>query len=265
MGYGVDDKIGRWSIDKLQFLEKYIPSYIRATKGTLHRYYIDGFAGKGTWIHNKTGNIIDGSAAIALKYAEQFTHLHFVEYDPQRAAQLKELIIQHNAVHKATVHIGDCNELIPLIMSKIHHRAPCFVFLDPSKDQLQWITISTLAKWKTELFILFPLNMTLLRYLPRHGELKHWARPHLDPIFGTSEWYEIYRNVPRGDLANSLLDLYSSRLQGLGYEYKNVSRIFKNDNGQRLYYMIWVGKHPVGSRIMDPIFKQQPGQLELFI
>lgn len=264
MAYGEEDKIGRWSIDKLAFLEKYIPAYLNATKKSWQRYYIDGFAGQGRWIHNKTGKVVDGSPAIVLKHAEQFTHLHFVEYDHDRANQLIELVKQFNATHKATIHVGDCNKKIPEIMQGIHKKAPCFVFLDPSKHSLHWPTIVVLSKWRTELFILFPLNMTLIRFLPRHGQLKPWAADHLNPVFGTNEWETIYREVPRYMLAQSLLDLYTERLKDLGYEFINISRIFKSDRGQKLYYMIWVGKHPVGKKIMDSVFLQQPGQLELF-
>lgn len=264
MAYGEQDVIGRWSIDKLSFLEKYIPAYLRATGRSYQRYYIDGFAGKGKWIHKNTGELVDGSPAIVLKHADKFTHLHFIEYDDIRANQLKELVSYYNATNKVTVHVGDCNEVIPTVLQRINLRAPSFVFLDPSKDQLKWETISTLSKWKTELFILFPLNMTLLRFLPRHGNIHPWAPDRLTPLFGTDEWEYLYKSVPRYELAHSLLELYTQRLKNLGYDHINISRIFKNDNGQRLYYMIWVGKHPIGKKIMDSIFEQQPGQLELF-
>lgn len=264
MAYGKEDLIGRWSMDKLAFLEMYLPAYLRATRTSKQRFYIDGFAGKGKWVNRSTGEVVDGSAAIALRYADRFTHLYFVEYSQERAENLHRLIEKHNAQSKATVFNGDCNEELPNIIKRINRFAPTFVFLDPSKDQLRWSTIEKIAPWKTELFILFPLNMTLIRYLPRHGILKPWAYDHLDAVFGTRQWEDLYRTKHRGELAYSLLNLYTQRLQELGYEHVNVSRIFKNDYGQRLYYMIWVGKHPIGKKIMDKVFEQQPGQLELF-
>lgn len=266
MAYGKEDVIGNWSLDKLEFLKKYIPAYLKATAKATHKYYIDGFAGRGKWIERNSGKIIDGSAAIALKYADLFTHIHLVEFEEERAEQLKKIAFECNAVKKTTIHIGDCNHHLPHIINTIHDKSPTFIFLDPSSDQLHWSTIVTLSKKRTELFILFPLNMTILRYLPKNGLLKPWAREHLDPLFGSNEWEAIYRTarLRRGELAQALLDLYTKNLQALGYKHINISRIFKNDGGQRLYYMIWVGKHPVGKKIMDTIFEQQPGQLELF-
>jgi len=264
MAYGEKDFIGRWSLGKLAFLERYLPAYLRATKPALHRYYIDGFAGRGKWIDKSTGKSVDGSAAIALQHIDKFTHLYFIEYEDERAENLRSLISSYGATQKATVYVGDCNEYLPLIMRRIHYKAPTFVFLDPSSDQLQWKSIELLSKWKTELFILFPLNMTLIRYLPRRGAQEKWATERLDKVFGTREWENIYKNKDRLYLTSELLNLYTSRLKNLGYDHINISDIFKSDTGQSLYYMIWVGKHPVGKKIMDTIFEKQSPQLKLF-
>lgn len=264
MTYGEKDAIGRWSLGKLAFLERYLPAYLRATKPAMHRYYIDGFAGRGQWIDKSTGQNVDGSAAIALQHANKFTHLYFIEYEDDRAKNLRTLIDSYGASHKATVYVGDCNEHLPIIMRKINYKAPTFVFLDPSKDQLQWRSLELLSQWKTELFILFPLNMTILRFLPRRGNQENWATERLDRFFGTREWEDIYKNKSRPYLASELLKLYISRLTNLGYEHINISDIFKSDTGQSLYYMIWVGKHPVGKKIMDTVFEKQSPQLKLF-
>lgn len=264
MAYGEEAKIGQWSLDKLAFLERYLPAYLRATRSALHKYYIDGFAGRGEWVNKRTGQKVAGSATIALQYAEQFTHLFFVEFEEERAENLRDLIRIHNASHKATVFVGDCNLLLSKVVKRIHPSAPSFAFLDPSSDQLQWKTIEMLSKWKTELFILFPLNMTLIRYLPKNGKITEWARIRLNGVFGTDEWEQLFQNTPRSRLKSELLMLYTNRLRSLGYEHVNISDVFKSDSGQKLYYMIWVGKHPIGKKIMDKVFEKQSDQLKLF-
>ncbi|KXG42851.1 three-Cys-motif partner protein TcmP [Tepidibacillus decaturensis] len=267
MAYGgKDNTIGEWSIDKLAFLEKYLPIFVNATKRALHRYYIDGFAGNGEWIHRETGEYVPGSATIALKYANDFTGLHFVEMDPDRVSNLKRLVKDFSTEHKAKVHQGDTNIILPEIMKGIHPKAPTFVFLDPSGDQLNWKTIESLANWKTELFILYPYHMTIARYLPNDkDELKDWQKGRLNNFFGTDEWYDIYTSNDRLYLLSELLNLYKSRLEKLGYSYCNVSEVFKNTTGQYLYYMIWVGKNAAGKKIMDWVYKQQNPQISLDI
>ena len=149
------------------------------------------------------------------------------------------------------------------VLARIHPAAPTFVFLDPSGDHLRWSTIELLSKWRTELFILFPYNMTLVRYLPRHRKQEEWQKEHLDAFFGTRDWEEIYKGE-RIYLLRRLLDLYTVRLRALGYKHVNISECFKNSTGQNLYYMIWVGKHDAGKKIMDWVFAQQSNQLKLF-
>jgi three-Cys-motif partner protein len=212
----------------------------------------------------KTGQKVSGSPAIALQYAEQFTHLYFVEYDPQRAESLRSLIHSNGAEHKATVFTGDCNVYLHTIIERIHPKAPTFVFLDPSAAQLHWTTVQKLADWRTELFILFPLNMTILRLLPKNGQLQEGSRDRLNAVFGTNEWERIYKEKSRTYLISELLNLYTKRLVELGYDHVIKSEVFKSDTGQKLYYMIWVGKHPVGKKIMDHVFEQQDPQLKLF-
>ncbi|WP_169332844.1 three-Cys-motif partner protein TcmP [Effusibacillus pohliae] len=267
MGYGSkENTIGQWSIDKLAFLERYLPAYLKATKTALHRYYIDGFAGRGEWIHRETKEKVAGSATIAFKYAEQFTKLHFCELEEDRVQDLKKLAKQHNVTDKVQFHQGDCNIVLPSIMRSIHPTAPTFVFLDPSGDHIHWSTIETLALWRTELFILYPYHMTLLRYLPRDPRRQEgFQKERLNKFFGTDEWEEIYRCKPRTYLLFGLLDLYTRRLQEVGYPYCYVSKCFKSTTGQKLYYMIWVGKHKAGKNIMDWVYKQQSNQISLDI
>ncbi len=267
MAYGEEAQIGRWSIDKLDFLQRYLPAYLSVTKKAMHRYYVDGFAGRGEWINKSNGQKVDGSTVIALQQARKFTHLFFVEADEERAENLRNLARIHNAIDNTTVLVGDCNELLGSIMQRIHPRAPTFVFLDPSADQVKWSTIQTLSGWRTELFILFPLNMTLIRYMPKHRAIDDWARDRLDSFFGCNEWEDIYNKFngySRTRLMNELINLFMRRLRELGYEYTGISDVFRNDSGQKLYYMIWVGKNELGDRIMSAVLRQQGEQLLLF-
>lgn len=262
MGYGEKgNTIGDWSIDKLSFLERYLPCFARATKKARHKYYIDGFAGNGEWIHRITGEQVPGSVNIALNYVADFTEMHFIEMDEERVQNLNKLVKSYHANNKAFVHKGDCNILLQSIIKPIHPKSPIFIFLDPSSDQLNWNTIKVLSKWQTELFILYPYHMTIQRYLPQDKKIRQWQIDRLNNFFGTDEWYSIYLNRPRMYLLFELLDLYTTRLKEIGYNYCNISNCFKTNTGQNLYYMIWVGKHPVGKKIMDSVFKQQDSQL----
>jgi three-Cys-motif partner protein len=266
MGYGdKQNTIGEWSIDKLSFIKKYLPIYSKATQKALHRYYIDAFAGNGEWIHRVKGGKVPGSATIALENISGFTNQFFIEMDDARVANLYRLIESFDAKDKAKIYQGDCNTVLPNILMKIHKKAPAFVFLDPSADQVEWETIEFLSKWKTELFILYPYHITIQRFLPKNkNSLKDWQRERLNKFFGTNKWEDIYMEKHRDYLCFELLELYTNNLRNIGYSYANISEVFKTPGGQKLYFMIWVGKSPVGKKLMDWVFQQQQVQMSLF-
>lgn len=60
-------KVKEHTLQKLKYFEKYINAYLNATKKLSKKYYIDAFAGTGKCILEKTREIKDGSAIIALK------------------------------------------------------------------------------------------------------------------------------------------------------------------------------------------------------
>lgn len=265
MTYGGQyDEIGEWSIEKLKFIEDYLPHYIRATKKAWHRYYIDCFAGKGRWIHKHSKELVDGSPAISMKYKDDFTKLFYIEMDENRCSALKALTSEFNSLNAEIIQ-GDCNIEIESVLMRIHPRAPTFVFIDPSADQVKFSTMEKLAKWKTELFILYPYQMTLRRYLPRDvSKLKPWGIERMDAFFGSRGWLDIYQNTRRELLLSELLKYYTDNLRKLGYEYTHISDVFRMKSGPELYMMIWVGKHPVGEKIMKTVYEKQSDQLSLF-
>lgn len=264
MPYGEEEGyIGHWSTAKLDILREYLPIYQNACMRAKHCFYVDAFAGRGEWKVKGTNEVVQGSPKIALTHLEKFTRTYFVEMDEERVKELQSLKDSSAHPFKVKVLQGDANEMLPQIFHEIHPKAPTFVFLDPSADQLKWSAIEHLSKWKTELFILYPYNMTISRYLPQDiDKLRPWGIERLNNFFGCSDWLEVYQDHAGGRrryLAEALLRLYTGRLKQLGYDYCNVSKCFRTidaEHGQRLYYMLWVGKHPVGKKIIDSVLKK---------
>ncbi|WP_044736628.1 three-Cys-motif partner protein TcmP [Geobacillus kaustophilus] len=266
MAYGEKDNlIGSWSLDKLEFLRKYLPIYIKATSKAIHRYYVDCFAGRGKWIEKESLKEVDGSVSISLDYSGDFTKLFYIELNEDRVKDIEKLASVKSPKRNYEIIKGDCNVMIRKVMPQIHPKAPTFVFIDPSSDQVKWSTIEYLSKWRTELFILYPYQMTIRRYLPKDtSKIQSWQIERLNDFFGTNLWYDIYINHRRTYLLSKLLDLYTNRLKEIGYKYVNVSDVFKKPSGPDLYYMIWVGKHKAGNEIMKWVYEQQNPQLSLF-
>jgi three-Cys-motif partner protein len=272
LGYGETGTIGAWSKRKLQLLSDYLPIYLKACRRAQHRYYVDAFAGRGRWKVRGTGEVVEGSPRIALQHLVNFTKVFLVEMDKSKARDLMELKMSSLNADKVEVFIDDANEAVKSIFSKIHPKAPTFVFLDPSGDQLHWSTIDYISHWQTELYVLYPSGMTIMRYLSRDQKLDDRFVHRLNQFFGCEDWrhlYEHYVGGLREKLPKALLDLYVQRMRDLGYSQFYQSECYRTrtygSSGQRLYYMIWAGKHEVGGKIMKSISRliERDDQLEL--
>ncbi|NPV71173.1 MAG: three-Cys-motif partner protein TcmP [Firmicutes bacterium] len=154
-------------------------------------------------------------------------------------------------------------------MHDIHPAAPTLVVLDPTGviGQVQWATIETIAKWRTEIFLNFPYHMAVQRLLPNQhekltDEMAKKLDDHLPP--GWRSVYDQCVGTDRRFLARGFLELYRKGLQELGYTYVFGSSVFKTDAGLPLYYLIWAGRHQVGANIAKHVlFKQFDPQIRL--
>src|SRR5260370_4491985 len=92
------DEIGIWSEVKLGIIKQCAAAYARILDSTrrekitsLRWHYIDAFAGPGVHLSKTTREIVDGSPLIALKTNPPFSKYHFIDADPARAKQLREI------------------------------------------------------------------------------------------------------------------------------------------------------------------------------
>lgn len=268
-GYGEDRYVGEWAKQKLQYLASYLPAYLNATKKAPEKYYIDCFAGYGNWFIRDTGEEIKGSPLLALEIKDKFNKYYFIDLDKERVRELRTLISKFPKKNCSLYH-DNCNNAIHKIMYNIPKWAPTFVFLDPSGAHIEWSTIELLSKWKTELFINFPLYMDIQRRLTNDPDkINPGDIDQLNTFFGNNNWQKIYDRKfsldgPRFRIID-LMELYTLNLKELGYEHVLFSDTIKNSKNVPIYYLIWVGKHDVGEKIMKHVLKDQFNpQLRLF-
>src|SRR5688572_4323630 len=107
------DKIGYWSVLKLEILKKYAAAYttiMRAQRNPSYHYsYIDAFSGAGTHIVKKTGEPVPGSPLNALHIEPPFLHYHFIDLDEAKVSYLRQEVGERSDV---TIYEGDCNSIL---------------------------------------------------------------------------------------------------------------------------------------------------------
>ena len=244
-------EVGAWTLDKLKIISQYLPAYLNATKKATERVYIDAFAGPGTNRIDHTGQIVDGSPLVALSArgsnGRGFDHLFFIEEDTDAARELEAEVKKLGYSNRAKVIPGDANIELPRLIETINKRSPTFVFLDTVGIEPRWETIKSLAEWRTELLINFPLGMSINR---------NAESPKAEAYFGTPEWRS-YWDGGRLSRTSGLIRFYLDRLADLGWnEQPDHSRLVKAEGNKHLYYLLFASKDPAGGRIMNWAFGQ---------
>jgi three-Cys-motif partner protein len=257
---------GQYARLKLEFLDRYLPAALNATKRKLRRVYIDLFAGPGV---NSDGRIeFPGGALRALgatgtSSETPFTDAVLVNLDSADHVALTERVNDLCRRGESRVPLerirlvhGDANELLGDILRRFDPSDYLLVFADiEAPRQLPFDTLRVLrAKHASvDLYVLFPLDMALRRllaYNPRRRD--EWA-PILDAFFGCRDWREsadeLRANPSRRDeLGRQLTTLYCRQLMTLWEHAAAVVDVHLRKR-RRLYRMVFAASHAAAERI----------------
>jgi three-Cys-motif partner protein len=199
---------GDWTVDKLGRLRKYLAAYTKImTKQNFKFAYIDAFAGTG-YISKEQNNDSDTELFLDLGLEEPQS---FLSGSVKTALEIEPRFNKYIFIEKDTAHCKDlqttCNEY-PELMSRVsiineeansflqdlcnnsnwsQHRA--VLFLDPYGMQVEWKTIESIARTKAiDMWLLFPLGMSINRMLIKNGNIPIPWVEKLDRFFGTHDW-----------------------------------------------------------------------------
>lgn len=259
---------GFWTQGKLDVLRQYLPGFtLASSKKSSEAIYLDLFAGEPDNVDRMTGQPIKGSASIALETIPPFTRLRLFELPP-KAASLEAHLRARFPGRDIKVVPGDSNLTITAALSELEsvRWAPTFAFIDPNGPDCHWSTLQALSrhkagsKYKVELWLLFPIGL-FTRNLPVKKTIEPASAAAMTNMFGTGEWGEIYNDRRAGILSGSeaadeYLNLMRWRLENvLGYRRAHALEV-NNEQGARLYNMIFATDNEAGDRIMTHLYDQ---------
>jgi three-Cys-motif partner protein len=147
---------------KLTYLRKYASAFMIAmapkrSAGKWDRLvYVDLLAGPGRDIDPDTAQEFNGSPLIGLAVKPQFDHLFLGDNNSVNIEALKARISTADQ-RRVTIALGDCNEVVDWVISRISGRTLGFAFIDPQGFEVKFDTLAKLAKHRIEdLLDLFP-------------------------------------------------------------------------------------------------------------
>lgn len=266
-----EDVIGRWSIEKLSLLRKYLTAYVTvlSKQSWCKGYeYIDAFAGTGKARTTEEQIYIAGSPKIALELKKPFTQYHFVEQSDWRVKQLEKLQNEFKNRNISIYH-RDCNrilteQILPQLGRKSYKRAIAFV--DPYGMDVEWKTLKALASTGTiEVLLNFPvmaINRGVLRKYP--DMITQKGRERMNRFWGTKDWMDdVYEKEPTlfgeeqikiRESGKELGNRFKKRLKEL-FRHCTVPILMKNSKNAPLYCIMFAGHNSTGAKIVQDIFE----------
>lgn len=266
------DRIGGWSIIKLEIIQKYAQAYSeilsKQKKVNLHHVYIDAFAGPGKHRSRETGEFVPGSPQIALEINPPFKEYHFVDIDSDKANELLLLTAQRP---EAEVHYGDCNtvllaDVFPKVRWSDYKRGLCL--LDPYGLHLKWEVIQTAGQMESiDMFLNFPIadiNRNVLWRNPERVPLVNIQR--MNDYWGDESWRE-KAYITKNDMFGSevmlkqgnetIASAFRERLIDVArFQYVPRPLPMRNSTRAVVYYLFFASQKPVATHIVSDIFNR---------
>lgn len=265
------DEIGIWSEVKLAIIKEYAAAYAtileaqrRDRISSLKWLYIDAYAGPGLHLSKTTGKVVDGSPLIALKTNPPFAEYHFIDADPRRAEQLRDLSGDREDVF---IYSEDCNavllrDVFPRARYKDYRRA--LLLLDPYNINLTWEVVETAGKMgSVDVFLTFMI-MDINRNALRKNQDKAIQSKvdQLTRLWGDETWkeaaydssYNLFGDPEK--VPNERFEAaWRERLQKkAGFKFVSKPMPMKTKTKSVIYYLYFASQKPVAAGIVDSIF-----------
>jgi three-Cys-motif partner protein len=251
---------GPWTAQKLAVLEEYLHFYAQALKSQPFKLvYIDAFAGTGRChVKDETvgGQVIDGSACIALNCDPPFACYHFIEKRRRHVKELQELIDGHPNGSRAHLAPRNASDMLPPILACYDWRKTRGVlFLDPFGLQCSWSLLKRIAATQAlDVFFLLSLSGLYRQAALDARNIDEGKAAILTDVLGTNEWRtHIYRRE-QGDLFDGpqvtrdpgytdILDFTTQRLRAL-FPYVGDPYLLGTANGAPLFALYFMAANP---------------------
>jgi three-Cys-motif partner protein len=253
---------GAWVLDKKVYVERYLGIF---TKGVSNKWggklaYVDLFSGPGKNVVRDTGEEVDGSPLLALKF--DFTRYVFVDV-PEVLATLRTRLRNHPKFSRISFVEGDCNVVIDEVLKHLPANHLTLAFIDPTGLQIRFDTIRRLVhNRKVDLLMTIQFGMGIQMNLPQYIKSEGDA---LTAFLGNSDWRKDTEQAATVSQAGRrILDRYMAQLRTLDYLETKDLELVRNDQNTPLYFVVMASRHELGKKFWREVTKIAPsGQRNL--
>jgi three-Cys-motif partner protein len=261
-----DASVGRWALEKLGALERYLTFFNRVLKNQRwcrERIFVDAFAGPGrspvrperkgpdaplidliseasaeAVRYEELVEFVEGSPRIALSIPDPFSKYFFIERNDDRVARLREIQAEYGETRSIEIIQEDANSALRRLIAADTFRQKdtrAVVFLDPFGMQVPWSTVIELANTRAvEVIINFPMGMAIQRLLTRSGDLRPGWEEALDAYFGSPEWQQQVYEDKTGLFGAQKMKRRDAGTRLLEWYRQRLKHIFGNVSTPRL-------------------------------
>ena len=257
-------ELGSHTLGKHLVLRSYLDAWLPImTRWNGRVLVIDAFAGPGEYEGGENGSpviAIDALVSHTAAINSEVRYL-FIEKDTARYNHLLEVLRDWDVSLPANCKYEVINaqfdetlsDALDLLEQQRQRLAPAFVMIDPFgvSGLPMGIIGRILANPKSEVYVSFMYDA-----INRHIEHASFA-PHLDAIFGCTEWRQAKEMPDNVGKKNFLFDLYAKQLRANGAQHVVHFELFEEG---RLVYAIFFGtKSLEGSdKMKQAIWKVAP-------
>jgi three-Cys-motif partner protein len=260
------DEVGSWAKEKHERLRRYVDISRAVRRKFLAKSgaatYVDLYCGAGRAIVRESDERIDGSPLAAFKIAKDggvpFSEIHIADESEERCRAAQQRIAKAGGIAK--VEIGAADATSRLIVKKLNPYGLHFVFLDPyNLNDLPFSVIEAFSGLRYLDMLIHVSVQDLQRNLDAYSASKHGPLDRFAP--GWREGVELKQTKIATRAA--FVGFWISKIESLGLSVsQNPELVTGPIRHQRLYWLVFVGRHPLAKEFWDKI-RNVSGQGEL--
>ena len=251
------DEVGPWALQKHELLRKYVDisrgvrtKFINGPGGAS---YIDLFCGTGRAVIRDTGEVIDGSPLVAFKCARlggaSFSQVHIADASIDKCKATEQRLIA--AGGSPSTYVGVAEQTAKQVVKHLNPYGLHFVFLDPFNLQaLPFSVIEAFARLKRVDMLIHVSAQDLQRNLGRYIQPGDSRLDNFAPGWRKA----VSLNQSQRAIRAGILSHWASKITALGLPpAKHVELVTGPTKNQRLYWLVFVGRHELASEFWDKI------------